>query len=71
VFATIHVSAVSATNTALLGWLVRLRDARYGRLVASHLTDEVGTFTFRDIDPGSYIIELLGRDQSIHATASP
>jgi hypothetical protein len=69
-FATVHVSAVGATNTALPGWLVRLRDARFGRLVAAHLTDEAGTFTFRDVDPGIYIIELLGGDQSIQATSA-
>jgi hypothetical protein len=68
--ATIHVSAVSPTNTALPGWLVRLRDARYGRLVAAHTTDESGTFTFRDVDPGSYIIELVGGDQFIQATSA-
>lgn len=70
VFATIHVSAVSATNTALPGWIVRLRDARLGRMLASHATDEQGTHTFRDIDPGSYIIELVGGDQSIQATSA-
>jgi hypothetical protein len=69
-FATIHVSAVSATNTALPGWMVRLRDARLGRLLASHTTDEQGTHTFRDVDPGSYIIELVGADQSIQATSA-
>ena len=69
-FATIHVSAVSATNTALPGWMVRLRDARMGRMLASHTTDEQGTHTFRDVDPGSYIIELVGGDQSIPATSA-
>ena len=69
-FATIHVSAVSETNTALPRRLVRLRDARYGRMVAVNETDEAGTFTFRVVDPGSYIIELLGGDQSIQATSA-
>jgi hypothetical protein len=69
-FATIHVSAVSATNTALPGHLVRLRDARYGRMVAANTTDEAGTFTFRDVDPGSYIIELLAGNQSVQATSA-
>ena len=69
-FATIHISAVSATNTALPGRLVRLRDARYGRMVAANTTDEAGTFTFRDVDPGSYIIELLAGNQSVQATSA-
>ena len=33
-------------------------------------TDEAGTFTFRDVDPGSYIIELLGGNQSVQATSA-
>jgi hypothetical protein len=69
-FVTIHVSAVSATNTPLPGWIVRLRDARYGRLVSSHATDEQGTHIFREVDPGSYIIELVGGDQTIRATSA-
>jgi hypothetical protein len=69
-FATIHVSAVSATNTALPKSFVRLRDTRNGRLVDAQATDESGTFTFRSVDPGSYIIELLGGDQSIQATSA-
>ncbi len=69
-FATIHVSAVSATNAALPGRLVRLRDARYGRMVAANKTDDAGTFTFRDVDPGNYIIELLGGNQSVQATSA-
>ena len=69
-FAIIHVNAVSETNTALPRRSIRLRDARYGRMVAVNTTDEAGTFTFRDVEPGSYIIELLGTDQSIQATSA-
>jgi hypothetical protein len=50
--------------------MVRLRDVRLGRLVSSHATDDQGTHTFRDVDPGSYIIELVGDDQSIRATSA-
>lgn len=69
-FGTIHVTAMSATNSPLVHWAVRLRDARYGRRLAMNLTDEAGLFTFRDVDPGSYIIELIGGDQTIRATSA-
>lgn len=69
-FASIQVNALSAGNTPLPHWSVQLRDARYGRLVATNMTDEAGTFTFRDVDPGSYIIELLGGDQTVRATSA-
>jgi hypothetical protein len=69
-FGSIQVSAMSAGNTPLPHWSVRLRDARYGRLVATNITDDAGMFTFRDVDPGSYIIELLGGDQTVRATSA-
>jgi hypothetical protein len=69
-FATIHISALSAANGPLPRWIVRLRDARFGRLLATNLTDEEGSFTFRDVDPGSYIIELIGGDQTVRATSA-
>ena len=69
-FATIHISALSAANSPLPQWIVRLRDARYGRLLATNLTDEAGSFTFRDVDPGTYIIELVGGDQTVRATSA-
>ena len=69
-FGTIHVSALSAGNSPLPRWIVRLRDARYGRLVATNVTDDEGSFAFRDVDPGSYIIELIGGDQTVRATSA-
>jgi hypothetical protein len=69
-FGTIHVTAVSAVNSPLVHWTVRLRDARYGRPIALNLTDEAGRFTFRDVDPGTYTIELIGGDQTVRATSA-
>jgi hypothetical protein len=69
-FGIIHISALSANNSPLPRWIVRLRDARFGRLAATNLTDQEGTFTFRDVDPGSYIIELIGGDQTVRATSA-
>ena len=68
-FATILGSALSPTNTGLPNTVMQLRDARLGRVVAVKTTDQIGAFAFRLVDPGTYIIELLGSDQSIQATS--
>jgi hypothetical protein len=48
---------------------VRLRDARSGRIVATQLTDDAGMFAFRGVDPGTYIVEILGNDSTILAAS--
>lgn len=58
-FTTIHGNALSATNGALSDSVVRLRDARMGRIVATQRTDQAGLFTFGGIDPGTYVVELM------------
>ncbi len=65
VFARIQGSAVSAANAGLPKASVRLRDARYGRVVRSLQTDENGFFAFAAVDPGSYVVELLDDRQHI------
>ena len=62
-FTTILGTALDAANSPLFGSVVRLRDARFGRIVASQSTDRVGVFGFRGLDPGSYVVELLGERQ--------
>ncbi len=59
VFASIQGSAVTSSNGALVDTLVRLRDARYGRIVNTAMTDKQGAFLFRGIDPGSYVVEVM------------
>ena len=76
VFSTIQGNALDSTNGALPNTPVRLRDARYGRIAASQATDTAGVFSFGPIDPGLYIVELLGKDNVVVAasqllTASP
>jgi len=58
-FATIRGNALDSTNGVLPDSPVRLRDARIGRIVSAQLTDKSGTFEFRAVDPGSYVVELL------------
>jgi hypothetical protein len=58
-FAIIVGNAVNTINNALPDSMVRLRDARYGRIVGSTLTNSVGAYSFTHLDPGNYIVELL------------
>ena len=59
VFSTIQGNAVNSTNGALTNTLVRLRDARYGHIVDRVMTDKLGSFTFRGVDPGNYVVEIM------------
>jgi hypothetical protein len=49
--------------------VVRLRDARFGRIVATQMTDKSGLFEFKAIDPGTYVVEIVANDQSILAAS--
>ena len=66
---TIQGNALNSTNGQLPNMMVRLRDARFGRILDSHLTDESGLFTFNALDPCSYIVEMMGGDQSVLAAS--
>lgn len=69
VFPTIRGSALSATNEALSNTTVRLRDARFGRIIDTQVTDNAGMFTFTTVDPGSYVIEVMKNDQTVVAAS--
>ena len=49
--------------------LVRLRDARFGRVIETQITDKAGMFAFKVVDPGSYIVEIVGNDQTLLAAS--
>jgi hypothetical protein len=66
---TIQGNALNSTNGQMSNVIVRLRDARFGRIVDSQLTDKSGMFAFKAIDPGSYIVEIMANDQSILAAS--
>jgi hypothetical protein len=70
VFTTIQGNTLNSVNGSLPNVTVRLRDARIGRIVDTQLTDKAGLFTFRDVDPGSYIVEVIAADQSSILAAS-
>ena len=65
ILATIEGQAVDSTGGALSNTLLRLRDARIGRVIESQLTDKDGKFSFKDLDPGSYIVEMMASDQTV------
>ena len=69
ILTTIQGNALSSTNGSLPNAIVRLRDARTGRIVDSQITDRSGLFAFKAVDPGTYIVEIMGNDQSILAAS--
>jgi hypothetical protein len=67
---TIQGNALNATNGTLPDSLVRLRDARFGRIVDTQSTDKAGLFAFKVLDPGSYIVEIVNPSDSAVLAAS-
>lgn len=68
-FTTIQGNALDSTNGALPFSPVRLRDARFGGIVASQVTDKAGVFQFSSLDPGTYIVELVAADRTVLAAS--
>jgi hypothetical protein len=69
VLATIRGNALDSASGPLADTLVRLRDARLGRIVGSQATDKAGLFEFHGVEPGSYIVEVMGPDRSVLAAS--
>jgi hypothetical protein len=70
VFSIIQGNALTSTNGALTDATIRLRDARVGQIVETQTTDQAGVFAFPTVDPGSYIVEIVGLDQMSVLAAS-
>ena len=68
-FGTIQGNALNSTNGQLAHQPVRLRDARFGRIIDTQVTDQTGLFTFKGLDPGIYIVEMVGNDQTVLAAS--
>ena len=68
-FTMIQGNALDSTNGAMPDAVVRLRDARYGRIVDTQLTDKSGLFAFKAMDPGAYIVEVVANDQTVLAAS--
>jgi hypothetical protein len=65
----IQGNALDSTNGQMSNVVVRLRDARFGRIVDTQVTDKSGLFEFKAIDAGTYVVEIVGNDQSILAAS--
>jgi hypothetical protein len=65
----IQGNALNAANGPMPDTLVRLRDARFGRVIETQVTDKSGMFAFKVVDPGSYIVEMLGQDRTLLAAS--
>ena len=61
--ATIQGNAMRSSG-GLPNSTVRLRDARFGRVVDTQVTDKAGVFAFRGVDPGNYIVEIVSQNQT-------
>jgi hypothetical protein len=70
VLTTIQGNALTSTNAPLRDVVVRLRDARTGRIVSTQTTDKAGLFSFANVEPGIYVVELMARDGSTVVAAS-
>jgi len=66
---TIHGNALDADSRALSGGRVRLRDCRTGRISGTSTSDRLGLFAFGGVDPGTYVVELLGERNSVLAAS--
>jgi hypothetical protein len=70
-FSTIQGTAVSWTNGPMPNTVIRLRDARLGRVVDTVTTDKTGAFEFRALDPGSYVVEMMTPANDAVVAATP
>jgi hypothetical protein len=71
VLSSVQGNAVNAQNGALPDTLVRLRDARQGRIVETAITDKQGVFAFRGVDPGNYVVEVMTPASNAVLASSP
>ena len=71
VLSSVQGNAVNSSNGALTNTVVRLRDARAGRIVSSVTTDRQGLFAFKGVDPGSYVVEVMSPANNAVLAASP
>ena len=69
VLSMIQGNALDSANIAMPDTVVRLRDARAGRIADTQVTDRSGMFTFRSVEPGTYVVEIVGTDQTILAAS--
>jgi hypothetical protein len=62
---TVIGSAWNQDNTPIAAARVQLRNLDDAKVVATAVADEGGKFTFTDIEPGTYAVELVGANGKI------
>jgi hypothetical protein len=67
---TILGNALDWANAVLPDAPVRVRDVQSGSIVRTALTDKVGVYTFKGLDPGNYVVEIVGVDQAAVAASN-
>jgi hypothetical protein len=68
-FGLIRGTALDTDGRALVDAIVRLRDARHGRILGTRTTDRAGLFEFRAVDAGLYVVELVGQRDHVLAAS--
>jgi hypothetical protein len=67
---TIQGNALTASNGQVADKVVRLRDAETGRVVGTQSTGNTGAFSFTGVEPGNYLVEVIGANESVVGASS-
>ena len=62
-------TARDTANGPLPNARLRLRDARSGHIASYTNADNAGVFSFEAVDPGTYVVEILGDNQAVLAAS--
>lgn len=64
---TIQGNTLTSSGGQLADATVRLRDVRHGRVIETQTTDKTGAFVFKAVDPGNFIVEVIGSGSMVMA----
>lgn len=67
--ASIKGNAVTSAGRPIAEAAVRLRNARSGHIVGRTATDQTGLFAFAVGEPGTYVVEIVGKDERVAAAS--
>ena len=68
--ASLSGTAADASGRALSNSTVQLRNVSTGKLVGSSMTDAAGQFSFPNLPPGTYVVEVLNAAGQIAGTSA-
>ncbi|MEP6916986.1 MAG: carboxypeptidase regulatory-like domain-containing protein [Acidobacteriota bacterium] len=64
-------TAWNPDNSPIPGARLRLRNVTTGKIEAASIADELGQFTFTDMEPGTYVIELVSDTGKLLSVGHP